>query len=332
MAFTIPLDGDLLRGLTPAEATCRLQRIVGSVDFEVLEDAQAVRILAPAVPYHALDPFLKEGLARLHPSLLPDGAASYRTRTSRFDLCLEDSWSGYFVAEWLGGQTSVDDVIFIHLDDHTDMMPSLLERRDNVLIDPADGQVFDVLSASDWEEGLASASVGIGSFVTALFYLPNRFHVRHINNYTTSDYQSYAVRHVSKRYPETRGREFAAIRKSRAPLAGAAGSYRGGRDPHTVLSNLPRGRIVVHIDLDYLINDFNGNPRATAWQPAPHAREQATRKLDTFFDALVGVSAHVERWIVAASPGFCSACHWEWMLERIERGIERVTGQVANMP
>jgi hypothetical protein len=324
MAELIPLEPSFLSDSDPAEVNRRIERIVRSTKFEVVRDERAFRILGPAVPYHAIDPFLADGLTHLRKDLRIEHAQSYHTQTAAFYLCLEDSWSGYFVAEWLRTSPTAGDIVFIHLDHHTDMMPSLLERHVHCLVDPTDGRAFDARSSADWQKGIESGSIGIGSFVTTLFYLPNRLHVRHINNYLTSDYTSYSVTRSTRSHLEIPNRTFAAIRKTRGHPSDVVGTYRGGRDPVKVLAAIPPGRIVVHIDLDYLINDFDGNPCDRGWSPAPNARELASRKLDAFFDALLAIPLHVDRWIVATSPGFCSACHWAWLLESIERGIERI--------
>jgi hypothetical protein len=329
VAGLIPLDPAFLHGTDSDRVAARLERIVRASGFEIVHESCGFRILGPAVPYHAIDPFLPAGLARLRPDLRTADAQSFRTQTSAFDLCLEDSWSGYFVAEWLCRSPGAEDLVFVHLDHHTDLMSSLLERRGDALIDPTDAQLFDPCSSADWQKGIASGSVGIGSFVTTLFELPNRLHVRHINNYTTSDYFTYHVIRATRTYAEIPGRAFAAIRKRReAPLA-SVGTYKGGCAAARVLEALPSGRVVVHIDLDYLINDFNGNRCDPAWSPSPEARTVATRKLDAFFAALSAAGRPVERWIVATSPGFCSAYHWEWLLARIAQGIEQVCAVTA---
>jgi hypothetical protein len=320
----IPLAPVFLRDSDPADVERRLERIVRSNRFEVVREACAFRILGPAVPYHAIDPFLPEGLTGLRRNLRMEDAQSFRMRATAFDLCCEDSWSGYFVAEWLRTAPTADDLVFIHLDHHTDMMSSLLQRCGQALVDPTDGRVFDARFGADWQKGIEAGSVGIGSFVTTLFELPSRLHVRHINNYETSDYTTYRVIHAERSFPEIPGRSFATIRKRRDHPAAAAGTYRGGTDPATVLAGMPAGRVVVHIDLDYLINDFNGNPCDEDWTPAAGARAGASRKLDAFFDALLASTRPIDRWIVATSPGFCSAYHWPWLLEHIERGIEQV--------
>ena len=86
--------------------------------------------------------------------------------------------------------------------------------------------------------------------------------------------------------------------------------------------DLPEGRVIVHVDLDYLINDFNGNPVTGYSLPNPDLTAVACSKLDSFFDAMSAIAPRVDRWIVATSPGFCSAFHWPWLLAQLEERIE----------
>src|SRR5262249_21144898 len=152
-------------------------------------------------------------------------------RLEAFDLCLEDSWSGYFVSERLRTAPGDDDLVFIHLDHHTDMMPSLLECRDNGLFDGIAGRPFDVHDGQHWVRAIANGAIGIGTFVTVLFHLRNRLHVRHVNNYATSDYSTYEVERSARRYAEIPGREFACVRKIRLDdRPRPSGTYRGGKD------------------------------------------------------------------------------------------------------
>ncbi len=320
----ILLDPHVLRGVSPANVRRRLQRIVRANRFEIDHAACGFRILGPDVSYHSNDPFLEAGLTYLRRDRRLDDALSFHARTPAFDLCLEDSWSGYFVAEWLHASPAAGDLVFVHLDHHTDMMSSLLERRGGTLVDPTDERPFDPGAAADWRKGIAAGSIGIGSFVTTLFELPRQVHVRHINNYTSSDYATYRVVRSVRTFRELPGRAFACIRKRRDDPPGAVGTYRGGCDAGRVLAGLPAGRTVVHVDLDYLINDFNGNEPDAGWAPAPGARDDAARKLDRFFAALRLAGRAVDRWIVAASPGFCSASHWPWLFESLEERIERM--------
>jgi hypothetical protein len=298
----------------------QIRRIVRAVRFELLERDGAVRILGPDMSYHSADPHLFEGSQTLRPGMTSDDVFHFRSRRANFDLCLEDSWSGYFIAE----HASVDqDLVLIHLDHHTDMMPTLLERSGQGLVNPVTGEGFDPAASADWQSTIQSGCVSIGNFVTPLYYLGGSTHVRHLNNFATSTHRLYNVTRESCRYELIPDRMFAGIRKKTADWGNSAGTYLGGIDAVKVLRELPAGRVVVHIDLDYFINDFNGNPWDSGLPAKAILRSQALRKMDCFFTALQGTGATVEQWIVATSPGFCSAEHWDWLLTEIGRRVEQ---------
>jgi hypothetical protein len=317
----ITLTRSILNAYPRGEIERRVRRIVRSVRFELLEREGAMRILGPDMSYHGADPCLLAGLQTLRAGLTSDDVFDFRSRRPNFDLCLEDSWSGYFIAEHAPAK---QDLILIHLDHHTDMMATLLERSEHGLGNPATGESFDPASSSDWQTAIHSGCVSIGNFVTPLYYLDGSTHVRHLNNFATSTHRLYNVTRESCRYDLIPDRVFAGIRKKTGGWDRSAGTYLGGPDARSVLHELPPGHVVVHIDLDYFINDFNGNPgdAAPACEVAP--RSSALHKMERFFTALDDAGVSVAQWIVATSPGFCSARHWDWLLSEIGRRVEQI--------
>jgi hypothetical protein len=306
-----------------------LQRALGSVRFEVNGTGDAFRILGPDTPYHAIDPFLGEALAAFGIGNGPAGVREFRERRQYLDLCFEDVWTGCFVAERYAGTPLPDELTLVHLDDHTDMMSTLLVPADHGLEDPTSGNRFDPLSPADWRAAISSGAVGIGNFVTALYYASFPVHVRHLNNFRQSDYRCYDVvsgRHSPKPVSCT---GFATARKRPSPSPQRLGTYMGGNDPEQVFNALPLGDVIVHVDLDYFINDFNGNPQPGRVHTGADAVAAARNKIDAFFAAIRPYTGRVDRWIVATSPGFCSAYHWPWLLGEIEQGIRALTGPAS---
>jgi hypothetical protein len=306
-----------------------LQRALGSVRFEVNGTRDAFRILGPDTSYHAIDPYLGEALAGFG---IGNGSAvvrEFREQRQYLDLCFEDVWTGYFVAKRYSGEPLPDELTLVHLDDHADMMSTLLAPTDCGLEDPTSGNRFDPLSPADWRAAISSGSVGIGNFVTALYYASLPVHVRHLNNFRRSDYRCYDVipgRHSPKPLSCD---GFAAVRKRCSPSPQRLGTYMGGRDPERVFNALPLGGVIVHVDLDYFINDFNGNSQPGRVNTGADAVATARNKLDAYFAAIRPYADHIDRWIVATSPGFCSAYHWPWLLREIERGIRGLTAPAS---
>jgi hypothetical protein len=318
----IPLQPDILHRLGREGTIQALERIGTSTRLVLDEAAVSFRLAGPMTPYHAYDPDLAEVLSRYWPRTGLDAVAAFHRAEARYDLCFEDGWSGLFIARALAGRPSEDDLILLHLDDHTDMMPTLLERRDGVVTDPATGQAFDPDNETAWQCALTSGAVSIGSFVTALCQGRRRVHVRHLNNVAGSWHQCYPLARASERYAVAPHVAFATVRKLPAGREGDAGSYRGGPEPSRVLAGLPVGIVVVHIDLDYLVNDYNGNEGQVNGISDRMLKRIALEKLDRFFAALAASGRSVLRWIVGTSPGFCAARHWPWLLEDIAARIQ----------
>jgi hypothetical protein len=246
---------------------------------------------------------------------------SYRSSARWFDLYFEDSWTGYFIAKRFQEQSPRQDLVLIHLDDHTDMMPTLLCRSSERLIDPTTRVTFDPTLSNDWHAAIYSGAVNIGNYITPLYYSGRKIHVRHINN-STERTQLFPVSRESCRYDLIPDKHFAAIGVSCSCQKEDAGTYLAGSSPEVVLDSTPQGWTLVHIDLDYFINDFNGASRGENYIPDPTLHTVARAKINRFFQALAKLNPTVDRWMIGTSPGFCSAYHWEWLLSEIEKGIQ----------
>ena len=302
--------------MTDEELNLAIMRIVKSSQWSLSRKSLELSVHGPGSEHHRADPDLASVLSQFEGGQASSAPLSFAIAKEVFDLCLEGNWTGMFVAREIAGWDDEEPLILVHLDDHTDMMPTLLENNGRTLIDPVTGNAFDPAASADWQAVIASGAITIGSYITALFHLPRPMHVRHLNNFSTSHHGLFPVFAVQDRFPLLPGRTFAAIRKRTRNGADCLGSYRGGPNAARVLADLPPGRVIVHIDLDYFINDFNGN---IGVEPPniDEVREQALRRMDDFFRALKGTGRPIERWIMATSPGFCAARHWEWLLDHL---------------
>jgi hypothetical protein len=285
-----------------------------------MESENALRLMGPKMSYHQVDPYLPEGLRRFGKSMTLADVLAFRSARPNIDLCFEDSWTGYFIARQFEQQSQPHDLVLIHLDDHADMMATLLCRSAENLINPASGATFDPTSASDWKAAIYSGAVNIGNYVTPFFYSGSRLHVRHINNSTDRTDISYVVREASQ-YQLIPDKQFANIRKSNADSNETVGTYLSGSNPEAVLDRLPRTWTLLHVDLDYFINDFNGSSRGTEYVPHADLQTIALEKMNRFFNALARLNLRIDRWIIATSPGFCSAYHWDVLLSEIDSRI-----------
>ena len=317
----IPLNPGFVRAHGRQATEALIRRIVCSVKFEWPEQSHVLKLCGPDTPYHGGDPHLRAFLQGYNEGLRLDEIESFHSHERHFDLCFEDSWTGYFIANRIRGQRPREDLVLLHLDDHTDMMPTLLERAAGKLRDCMLGTAFDVAESRDWERSIHSGCVGIGNFITPLYYSRHRTHVRHLNNKGPISPAPVEVFHDSLQHDLIPGLQFAGLRKGDRVTGTGAGSYAVASDPHAVLADLPSGKTLVHIDLDYLVNDFDGNARGGEYCPDERLVGAGRCKLERFFEELTRVGRSIDSWIVGTSPGFCCALHWPWMLREIGNHI-----------
>lgn len=299
----------------PQGPEAELRRIFGARRYVVAADGEAVHLLGPDTSYHALDPDLPAVLSRM--GLAGADAAACRRRSPAAFECFEDVWSGPFIAEIMADAPEPEPLCLIHVDDHRDMMPAMMgPGRGKPLVDLATGRAFDPWCAEDWAPAIASGAVGIGSFLTPFLHGRRRVHIRHLVN-RPGDLPDGGIEADFARPALLPGTALACVRPSPAPFGGS--TYRTDTEAGALLEALPPGRIVVHIDLDYFVNDFNGNPGQAA-RPRGAARAPGvTGRMDRLFAALAGRA--VAGWIVATSPGFCAARHWAALLAMVSEGI-----------
>lgn len=296
-----------------------LERLLGSTAFEIDPELTRLRLRGADTRYHALDPELAATVRGwgLHD---PGAIATYRRETPHFALCLEDFWTGWFLADCLSRWSAVEPLVLLHLDDHADMMPTLLQEapHGHVRIPGADA-TFDAASPSDWEAAIALGAVTIGNHLTPLVHhAAGRagVHVRHLRPSPDPDWAGVprGMRPVFRSYDLVPGPGFAAVE----PVRGDSNvTYLETADTRAWLSDLPRGSVIVHIDLDYFLNDFNGNPGSMPISLTNADRRMVTCRMTRAFAALTETRRPVERWIIATSPGFCAARHWDWLLSEL---------------
>jgi len=300
-----------------------------------LPEDGAFRLLGPDLSYHRVDPHLVGALTNLDQRLTPADIGRYRDSRQFFDLCCEDSWTGFFIAKQLRDcERPEADLVIVHLDDHTDMMSTLLECSGEVLRDPSTGKIFDPAASEDWESAIESGAINIGNFLTPLYFMKPRVHVRHLRNAASAEHRMFDVHRACCSYPQVPGKEFAAISRTTGDSRESSGTYVSGSSAGEVLDSMPEGRVFVHIDLDYFVNDFNGASRGDDYLPAATLMNEAQWKMTDFFSSLSQMPS-VDRWIVATSPGFCSGYHWKSLLAQLEegiRGFETARGVVRHDP
>ena len=203
-----------------------------------------------------------------------------------------------------------------------DMMSTLLVTSDDGLVDPGTGTIFDPASSANWERAIATGAIGIASFVTALYYLDRPVHVLHLNHDSSLPGNPFCVVPQEIRDPLLPAASFATIDKQPEMEPDGFGTYVADTDAARLLKHAPSGgRVIVHVDLDYFINDYNGNIGSSPALTLDRSRSLALERMESFMNGLANSNLTVDRWVVATSPGFCCVRHWDWLLRELSRQV-----------
>jgi len=302
--------------------------IVKSTHFKIYADRSTFSINGPDHYYYASD----DGLAKWASQLRWTGDApeigQLRICTGSLSFCLDDCWSGYFLAALLSQQEKDTPLVMLHADDHKDMMPTLLVRdAGGVLQDVASGRLMNPENPDDWLPAIRSGAVGIGNFITPFAHSGREVHIRHLDN-SLADTGLRGLAPGVRQYGIIPEYQFAAADLVSAET-GVASTYRAAPDPAHLLDDAPHGLFVVHLDFDYLVNDFNGNARQTQLSHDLDRETMANAKLSALFAVIAANRRRVDQWILATSPGFCASHRWKRLLAQILEGISKIDGPSA---
>ncbi|MQX38097.1 hypothetical protein [Roseospira navarrensis] len=303
-----------------------LRAILGSAAFDLAPDGGRLWLRGQDTRHHAVDPALPAALAAWGLDG-PDAVGAFRETRPGYGLCFEDSWSGWLLAPVLAGLADDAPLVVLHLDDHGDRMPTLLSRvTDGALVNPATGAPFDAASRESWAEAIAHGVVTIGNWLTALGQGRGVVHIRHLRPHPADAAVEGRIRPLragTVRHPLLPDHAFAVLEDGPPP---GSGTLMETADPVRALADLPPGVLAVHVDLDYFVNDFNGNPGTRPLRRTADLARAVRGRMDALFAALAATRRPVAAWVAATSPGFCGAPHWPGLLDRLERGIVALGG------
>lgn len=280
-----------------------------------------------------VDPQLDAGLQWWGSGVPRAGMASSMRRSGRILSALYDTWTLHSWSEWLCGQdaASADSVVILHVDDHRDLGSPRLFRGTDGLWDPLGQAPFRLDDPVTVRSAIESGAVGMGSFMTPFLHAHPSAEVRHLCQPPKAD------RTADHRVKLSDERDTLLDRSAMRPAirlvehAGAIGSgcYRLTPDLTDWLAELGPGPILLHIDMDYFNNRYDGD---SDWSARPQALDPPLAAIMARIDELVralaqaGLGPRIEDIVIAYSPGFFPAEFWRPAAERLIPALERLHG------
>jgi hypothetical protein len=280
-----------------------------------------------------VDPQLDTGLRWWGSGVLRAGMAFSTRRSGRILSALYDTWTLHSWSEWLQGRDvgPTDSVVILHVDDHRDLGSPRLFRGAGGLWDPLAKAPFRLDEPASVLSAIQSGAVGMGSFMTPFLHAYPSAEVRHLcqppKAARTADHRIVLIDERDTLLDQTAMRP--AIRLLEHPGAIGSGCYRLTPDLADWLAELGPGPILLHIDMDYFNNRYDGD---SDWSARPQALdpplEAVTARIDDLVRALnqAGLGRRIEDIAIAYSPGFFPSELWCAAAERLIPALERLHG------
>src|SRR5205823_4103124 len=156
----------------------------------------------PSSADYYVDPCIEQGLAWWQAGTDITKIHRQVCHTRRGQLSLIDSWTLFSWSHWLAerrkGGKATEEVVVLHVDDHTDLMTPRLTFQGNGLRNAISGEAFNLYEPESVRSAILTGAVGVGSFMSPFIYTVPRVHLRHLSQTATDkDAQDFFL--VTKR-------------------------------------------------------------------------------------------------------------------------------------
>lgn len=280
-----------------------------------------------------VDPNLDQGLAWWNGNIGRKGMALATRREGRILRCLYDTWTLQSWSEWLARQApqDVQHPTILHVDDHHDLGAPRLFVDGDSWIDPITGARCDLYDPTSVRSAIESGALGMGSFLTPVLHAIRGAEVRHLcqppKARVTLDHRIRPTTERDTLLDPARERPSIQL----VPSAGETGpgTYRITPNAEAWLDGLSEGPILLHIDMDYFNNRYDGDSdwshRLELFDP-PFS--QICEKIDELTGSLAqrGLMHRLEDVVIAYSPGFFPGEYWREADARLAQGFRALHG------
>jgi hypothetical protein len=323
----------LPRGRLPSDPHARhgaLRDYFCDKDAEALEgtDDWELRLFWPSDRERHVDPALDVGLAWWNEGVERETMAFARRREGPIMRALYDTWTLHSWSQWLARRAmrAGDAPIILHVDDHRDLAPPRLYRDATGFRDAISGERLDLSQPDAVERAILSGALGMGSFLTPFLHAFPQSQVRHLCQ-PPKVRQTADFRIVLETRPDDlldAGAPRPAVKLASDPGSRGPGTYRATCHVESWLEGLGDAPILLHIDMDYFNNRYDGD---TDWTSRSEILDpplsDVLDKVDEMLEALrrSDLATRIEDVVIAFSPGFFPAEFWEPADARIAAGL-----------
>jgi hypothetical protein len=308
------------------------------VSSNLIGDLWSIDLQFPDFPEYYIDPHIMEGIAWWK-SDLTISEIPFAVKTNQdFQLSLNDSWTLLAWSQWLSTYVErmgfPNEIIILHVDDHDDLMSPRIWDGKFGWNDAITGENVSLLKPNSIAKAIKSGAIGIGSFIVPLLHSIQRVQIRHLcattYSVTRKGLYSLTSNHVQDNLLNTKNKRIATklqLCQNLSSVTTNNSTYRVTANLDEWLKDLPTDiPILLHIDMDYFNNRFNGDSdwlmHRKRYDPS---YQEIALSISSMFDSLdrKKLIDKISNIAISLSPGFFPAEFWEASIAQIQYHLNK---------
>jgi len=292
------------------------------INCQLIDGFWSIHLSWPQDPLFYIDNLLEKNIKKWDSNLKINQIPKAYKRGANYLEALNDNWSLYGWSHWI---QNFQDGLFpekltiIHLDDHDDLMSPKTFLREGKLYDMFANKIISIKDPQSIKAAILSGAIGIGEFIVPLLWELPCVEIRHLCQKEQS-WKQYSLDLQPYKDKLWYKLDRVGVIYSLYSQQMQKHVYTKSSDPSLVLYGIDDSPILLHIDLDYFNNRYDGS---SDWKEKNIGLDPTCSeiifKMQSFFQLLRENSllSRIAYTTIGISPGFFLLEYWLKSLELI---------------
>ena len=300
-----------------------IHNLFSEFELTIIENDVSFQISLERTNYDYCE-ILTAGLKALHFPL--DETLDHYHLTHNACLCLSENWLPFCLQCLIRNHTCKRKTAIIHIDDHSDLMSPFISYSNGRYTNILSKYSSVSLDPSFLKNAIETGAITIGSMLTIITYILQDVNIYHLKRKATNFYKGISKQsyfdHILE-VPDRIGIEY------NDNLSNNTYFQTGSMDEINKILKY-ESEIILHIDMDYLNNRFNGS---TSWKEekrdSDYPIDEQKHQIRIICKHLEAINKRIpiKLVMIGVSPSFYPVQYWKegcmYLLKRLRQsGIE----------
>lgn len=230
-----------------------------------------------------------------------------------FCVCLSEAWIPYAWSKLTNNKCKPKNLTIIHIDDHSDLMSPFIKKYNGNYIDMITNKVIDFSNPLSVLNSVKSGAITIGSILTPIVFDVDDIKILHLKQNAIKEYKNIIKTTIYDDFINNSKR--ISVNLDHVQKIGFDNIYLKTNNWDDIYLELDfNSDIIVHIDMDYFNNRYNGS---TSWYEENNIHNPTFSKQKKY---IIDVCKNIKKIneikpikfiLIGISPSFYPAEYWK---------------------